>query len=102
MNATLLKHSGYNTFCFTGRAVLDATARLHLTGVFEKHPFHAGSSYLLDLSGVERVNSSGIALLIELKKISLAKGVHLSFINASQSLKNKLHLYRVDRILFHQ
>jgi ABC-type transporter Mla MlaB component len=52
-------------------------------------------SVILDLSIVPNIDSAGIALLVELKKIAKKNQCALQFINPTIDIKNLCQLYQV-------
>jgi phospholipid transport system transporter-binding protein len=53
----------------------------------------------VDLSGVDPVDSAGVALLIEWKRRATAEGKSLSFENVTPSMASLAELYGVDKLL---
>lgn len=57
------------------------------------------SDFVVDLSGVERIDSSAIAVALRWKKEAQKLGGDLKFINASENLKKLSDLYNVSSLL---
>jgi anti-anti-sigma regulatory factor len=92
-----------NTTCFTinQEPLLDASSRLHLKQAFDDFTNQVPENLKIDMQGITRVNSSGLALLVELKKISFQKGIGLKFINIDQSLIRMIEEIGLDEVLFY-
>lgn len=64
---------------------------------------HAGETYatrelILDLTGVDAVDASGLGALVGLEKWARTTGVHIRLLNPSKYLRELLQLTRLDRI----
>lgn len=55
-----------------------------------------GQNLTLDLSGVTEVDSSGIALLIELKQLAQKKNCILTIDNPSSAILRLCNLYKIN------
>lgn len=53
----------------------------------------------LDLSGVERADSSGLALLLELNRRARARGAALEFVGAPSQLRTMATFFGLDAVL---
>lgn len=61
--------------------------------------FKRGPRLCVDLSAVERVDSAGLALLIEWTRLTRASGHSLEFVNAPQALLTIARVSGVERML---
>ena len=61
--------------------------------------FKRGPRLCVDLSGVERVDSAGLALLIEWTRLTRASGHSLEFVKAPQALLTIARVSGVERML---
>ncbi len=80
--------------------LLDAASRLRIKQEFDELSSRIPGSFKVDMSGIYSINSSGLALLIELKKISFQKELQLEFINMPQSLLHKVEEAGLAKVLF--
>jgi anti-anti-sigma regulatory factor len=87
-------------FAINQEPLLDASSRLRLKLEFEEYSNQAASTICLDMQGIITINSSGIALLLELKKISIRKRLKLKFINIHPPLLDKIVAVGLGKILF--
>ena len=53
----------------------------------------------LDLAGVERADSSGVALLLELSRRARAQGVQLRISGANAQICNLLEFFKLTKVL---
>jgi anti-anti-sigma regulatory factor len=79
--------------------LLDASSRLRLKQEFDDCSTKASGSFIMDMHGITKANSSGLALLVELKKISFQKGIGLEFINIPQPLRKKIEEAGLAKVL---
>ncbi|MGQ0618318.1 MAG: STAS domain-containing protein [Panacagrimonas sp.] len=57
------------------------------------------ASGTVDLGGVTRVDSAGVAFLLELTRRAGRTGSELNFVNAGNSLKSLLEFFEIDGVL---
>ncbi len=57
-----------------------------------------GAGLTLDLGGVTRCDSAGLALLLELARATRAAGGELKLLNVPQQLASLLDFYRLDSL----
>lgn len=60
--------------------------------------FSASSQMVFDLSGIDRVDSAGLALLFEWQRRARAVGVHLDYVHAPAQLLALARVAGVERI----
>ncbi len=61
--------------------------------------FQPGPAKVLDLSGVERFDSAGLAFLLELQRRARRAGVSLSYRNIPMRMRAVASVYGLDEIL---
>ncbi|MGH8651968.1 MAG: STAS domain-containing protein [Gammaproteobacteria bacterium] len=61
--------------------------------------FQPGPGKVLDLSGVERFDSAGLAFLVELQRRARRAGVSLSYRNIPMRMRAVASVYGLDEIL---
>jgi anti-anti-sigma factor len=52
-----------------------------------------------DLSGIQYINNTGMAILIDLLKALLEMGVEVQFVNVHESIKKKIKALGLDKII---
>ncbi len=60
----------------------------------------AQDTFIVDLSGLRFVDTSGIGLMVKLKKQAARRSVELRFINASATVRRIVSLLRMEEFLF--
>ena len=73
---------------------VEAVAQATMSGLA-----HAEYRLAVDLSGVRFIDSSGIGLMVKLKKEANRRNVLLEFVDAPQNVRNVAHLLRLDAYL---
>lgn len=96
MSATHRVREDEGKLALLGELTFDAVPGLcqDLESVFKRGP-----RLCVDLSGVERVDSAGLALLIEWTRVVRASGHSLEFVNAPQALLTIARVSGVERLL---
>lgn len=61
--------------------------------------FGTGDNIVLDLSGVTRANSAGLALLLEWRRLAREPGRSLSIRNAPAALRNLARISELETLL---
>ncbi|MGH8580390.1 MAG: STAS domain-containing protein [Gammaproteobacteria bacterium] len=61
--------------------------------------FQSGPGKVLDLSGVERFDSAGLAFLVELQRRARRAGVRLNYKNIPRRMRTVASVYGLDEIL---
>lgn len=87
-------------FAINQEPLLDASSRLRLKLEFEEYSNSLPNSIHVNMDGIRTINSSGLALLVELKKISIRKGIEVEFINIHRPLLKKITDAGLDEVLF--
>lgn len=105
----LISLSGELNFAKTPQALAQASAEFKAAaGVIEKthkpsalaHGAAEGSAPLvLDLSGVTRADSAGLALLLELTRMALARGGTLQIEKSPPQLRKLAEFFGLDELL---
>ncbi len=80
--------------------LLDASSRLHLKKEFDALTSALTGDFRVDLQDITQVNHSGLALLVEIKKISIRKGIGLEFINIPATLLSKIEKAGLKEVFF--
>ncbi|MCC5856791.1 MAG: STAS domain-containing protein [Ectothiorhodospiraceae bacterium] len=63
------------------------------------HRLLGGTGLVLDLAGVERADSAGLAALVALTREARAGGIRLSFVNIPAQLRNLASVSGVEALL---
>lgn len=95
MEHTVREESGALVACFTGEVDLEhsPTARKVLLDCVGK-----SSKVLVDLSGVEYIDSSGVASLVEAFQKAKKSGVEFALVSVNDAALRVLELARLDKV----
>lgn len=95
MTYEVKQEQGISIIVLTGEIDLHKSpvARLKILGCLEK-----GVAVLVDLAGVEYIDSSGVASLVEGFQLAKKKGVKFGLMGVSAAAMNVLKLARLDKV----
>lgn len=87
---------GEGRFLLHGHLDLDTVPEALKQGA---EAFHDVEGVVLDLVEVDRVDSAGLALLVEWTRLARRRGGRIRFVNAPQGLRNLASVCGVDQAL---
>lgn len=70
-----------------------------LLSVWEQRETLVNAIELIDVSALERVDSSGLALLVHLREIATQQGGALRFVGIGDKLQSLITLYNLQQII---
>lgn len=97
MGSSAIEHSGENGFLINGELSFASVPQLLKEG--ERKLLAAGRSVTVDLRGVSRTDSAGLALLVEWTRRMRRGGHEVSFINIPQQMMALARLSGLEQVL---
>jgi len=91
-----LEPAGAGTLAVSGELTFQTVPRLHAECGSD---VAAGGEVVLDLSGVTRTDSAGVALLVDLLRQARAAGGDLRFLHVPEQMRSIVRVSGLERLL---
>ena len=95
MHYQVREDSGYSVVALSGDVDLSSSPQAR--GAILK-ALNAGDHVLIDLSGVEYIDSSGVACLVEGYQLARSRGQRFGLVGVSENAMSVLALARLDKV----
>ncbi len=95
MHYEVREESGYSVVALSGDVDLSSSPQAR-GAILEA--LNAGHHVLVDLAGVEYIDSSGVACLVEGYQLARTHGLRFGLVGASENAMSVLELARLDKV----